>query len=100
VVFSLPVAVEVAKHLEANPAARAFMDSSFHFLSFALILQAVWLGCYVYVRGKVYGGKLSGWRREIGLILFYVMVFMYLLTGIHNFANDFSVWLKFMQTSG
>jgi ABC-type transport system involved in cytochrome c biogenesis permease subunit len=99
VVFSLPVAVEVAKHLEANPAARAFMDSSFHFLSFALILQAVWLGCYVYVREKVLTKK-NRKKRGVFRLLLYIMVFMYFLTGVHNFANDFSIWLKMVMEGG
>jgi len=98
VIFNLPLAVETAKQLEANPAARQAIDEGFNFMAYSLTLQGIWLGCYVWVRHVFYSLKPQTKRKEIARLLMYVMVFLYFINGSHIFANDFSIWLKFVLT--
>ena len=90
IITSLPLALETARNVEANPLARAAMTTEFSLILVFTVATAAFLALYAYIRP----------RRHKHPKTFLFLTFLVFLTGLRDFANDFPILLKLILAGG
>ncbi len=96
IIATLDLAHETATELEGNPIARAMMDNQFYFMTVALAMTGMLIGCYVYLRHFINDLKTRGKSIRWQTLAMYIFAFSILYVALYDFINDFSILLKLL----
>ena len=96
IIATLDLAHSTAVELEGNPIARALMDNQFYFLTIAISLSGILIGCYVYLRHQLNELKSKGLSTRWLSLAMYIFAFTILYATLYDFTNDFSILLKLL----
>jgi hypothetical protein len=99
IIATLDLAHTTATELEGNPIARALMDNQFYFMTVALSLSGVLIGCYAYLRHFINFLKSKGKSVRWQTLAMYIFAFSILYVALYDFTNDFSILLKLLLSS-
>ncbi len=99
IIATLDLAHTTATELEGNPIARALMDNQFYFMTVALSLTGVLIGCYAYLRHFINFLKSKGKSVRWQTLAMYIFAFSILYVALYDFTNDFSILLKLLLSS-